>query len=545
MVVRRRLTVGALMGYTGFRWLLLALLGVTLAEMAVLMIVLPIPFAIVSPHLYDFSYYYDAALALRLNPHANIYDPNLVSALAHARHLFYPGGVLGYPLLLPILVIPLTLFSFHIAALIWFIFNLLLWLLNIALLINWLQSGLRGGAASTSAAGDPLAVAWREASRGGGSLPVRVRAAWRSLSDSGRFALIVGLFVGVSFAPIIAAQLLGQASMLMLTCFLLMFWLMRRGHSGAAGFLLTVVILIKLFPAVLLLYFLTLRRWRVLLGAAVGLVALLAGMTAVVGLNGVLSMRALFSVISSDSSTIANLNESLAHVPLWISYEVGVQPGAITSVLGDLLIAVVAVVFCAGLFVWDRRRRVTSAHLASSTSDADDYLGYGWALCTMFLVTPLSEEHYAIWLLPAILFCLGYVAWLLGQRLSAKEERSPRETLLLLGVILALALNFTALPFGYDGRLSSGLDPFILGHPLRPIFMVVRPLAALSIWLIAGILLLRPRDAAQAALSAAHTGAGAIPWQALRRGMFYLLVALFAWRFIIQIVQDVAVPTLR
>ena len=104
--------------HSAFRWALGFTLVVALLQLAIVWVSEPVALFSSAPFLFDFSYYYVAALTLRLNPHANIYDPRVMPAVAHAHRLFIGkgAGTFNYPLLLPIALIPLTLLAFPWAA---------------------------------------------------------------------------------------------------------------------------------------------------------------------------------------------------------------------------------------------------------------------------------------------------------------------------------------------------------------------------------------------------------------------------------------------
>ncbi|HEX6817138.1 MAG TPA: glycosyltransferase 87 family protein, partial [Ktedonobacterales bacterium] len=84
---------------------------------------------------YDFSTYYAAARALRLDPHSDIYAQNVLAASAAAGHVSQqPPLPYAYPPLGALLLIPLTLLPFAVAVHIWVAINITLWLVTTLLL---------------------------------------------------------------------------------------------------------------------------------------------------------------------------------------------------------------------------------------------------------------------------------------------------------------------------------------------------------------------------------------------------------------------------
>lgn len=554
-------------GYTIFRGLLSAALVITLLQMLLLWVLKPVELLFGAPLLVDFSFYYIAALSLRLNLHANIYDPRWLPAVAHAYRLFIVkgAGTFNYPLLLPIVLIPLTLLAYPWAARAWYFFNIALWILNTALLVDCLRLGLLGQ--STAAAGGARAtlraikgVTWSD-----------FRTRWRKLSDVSRFTVIFGLFVCLFYAPIIEALNIGQASMLMFTCFMLALWFLRRGQPEWAGVMLTIATLIKIFPAFLLLYFALRRQWRVVAGAIGSLLILLAGMTAVVGLSGVLLMRDIFTAVTTGVFTTFQ-NVSLERAPMWVAIEMGWRPdNAAAALIGKIMLALVGLVFISVVFVVARWEHADDAHLfhASLSEEEDLTLGFCWALCSMLLISPINWEHYYTWLLPAFLFGLGYTLRHAGPTLRDTTGRWKLEAWVGLLILVALILTFGDLPLGYDGRLTPSLGPYLLGHPLRPFYMLIRPTSGALIWVAFGILFVRhslrrrrqraagtptarsteaPSHAAvnarlgvlRAPLNEAVATASSIPWQRLFGVLLAFLLGAIALRIVMPLVVVLA-----
>lgn len=521
--------VGGLASYRGFRWLLRIMLMQSAVQAISLYIIAPITVGANSLALFDFTYYYVGALTLRLNPHANIYDPRVMPAVASAYHipLSLSPGPFNYPLLLPIALIPLSLFSFQTASVIWYLFNLLLWALNIALLIDWACHGLLGAQGA-------------EASPKSHESPMRgALARWRSLPDTARFAIVLVIYLGLTYMPLIDAQILGQASMLMLTCFLLAQWFERRGRPEIAGVLLIIPTFIKVFPVFLIAYYVVRGRWRVAVGAAIGGAVALVGMALVVGVGGILSMRGVLQASSAGVFQTFH-NESLARVPLWIAVELGGAPSATTAALGDALIALVALGIAAVWFATWRRARYEQGHERGDAA----HLDYAWALSGMILITPVTWNHYDIWLLPGIVFGLGYALrrlnHLRAERDAHAADRAWPWVIAALGLFAALLLTGSNLPLGYDGVPTLSPGPYLLGHLLRPFFMLARPLGALLVWLIIGAMYVRlPPVAQPAAVSATEVAVGADGSGVSWRLMYPLALGALVGPTIVRLLFDV------
>ena len=443
--------------------------------------------------IYDLSVYYAAALALRDNAHANIYNPDVLraAASAHGAFLMPVATLYLYPPLLAILTIPLTLMSLTSAAHVWVVCNLLMWLAATALLASLFRSILAPQIDSTSSAslnrGQPAA----------GRLRAGMAAviSWAEhVPDVTVFAFAVTFALSLSNASLEESVVIGQVSLLIFFLLVLAVWLERRGQSEMAGGVLAFAALIKVFPLVLIGYYVLRGNWRLVRGAAICAIVLLIGMTLYVGVPGVLATRAIFS--NAASSATQYQNESLARLPFWLGILAGRELHHVALYSGYLLIVAVLIAFMAGvafLTLSSRRRsgmqanRVMAAHRVS-----DDALGYAWALATMVLVSPVTWEHHLAWLLPACLFSMGYTLRLLSGEWRQDPGRFKVGLMVLGLLIIGYVFVSNDLPFGYDGLVPLSPGPYIIHNiPIRPFFMIERPIGGLLIWLASGILYLR------------------------------------------------------
>lgn len=189
----------------------------------------------------DFTMYYAAANALRLNPHANIYS------LATIRSAYVggcgqpPTTTYPYQPLLALLLEPVTLLPCSTALYAWWQLSFLLW----GIVTFWFA---------------------RDATKAYGH---------------GR-----GLLVGViclSFRPIWDGLAHGQLHLLVLFVFVAASRLVARHWPQRAGGALALGVALKYFPAVVIVYHLARGRWRLAFGAAVTGIALLLGELLIVG----------------------------------------------------------------------------------------------------------------------------------------------------------------------------------------------------------------------------------------------------------------------
>jgi hypothetical protein len=425
----------------------------------------------------DFVVYYSAALALQDHAHANIFDLRVLQAAAAAHHAQTPFLPYVYPPLLAISLRPLAMLSFSEAARIWAGFNLALWLGAAVLLAAELRQAFAGKSACPRDERLPTRPGLMGYFKG-----FRTRGLARS--DSTVFAVGIAVFVSLTYAPMAKGVMLGQVTVVIFFLLVLAPWLIHRRQLELAGAMLALATLVKILPIVLIGYYVLRGRWRVAAGAVACLAILSGGMLLALGPS---------SVVPAAQSSLGNRaalgfhNHALWRLPYWIAVELGSRPSPSPTLLGHLLTALVALTFAIGVVAvsWGARGRPLRI-LQEGAASGRDMVGYAWAISTMVLISPIVWEHYDSWLLPAFLLALGHAVRLLlnPERNGRRESRSAG--LVAIVVVIGFAVTYQLLPFDYDMRDDANFGPY-LGHlPIRPLFMMLRPLAALLVWAAIG-----------------------------------------------------------
>lgn len=235
------------------------------------------------------------------------------------------------------------------------------------------------------------------------------------------------------FLPLMQGLEIGQVHVVVLACCLGALVLAQRNRPSSAysaGALLAFGAFIKYFPAFLIFYFLLRGQWRVVVGAAVAGVVLLIAQALIVG------PQTLLDGIFGSLHSVQGQSHGL-----WVSAVPGGFAWAALAFLG----------FVVGV-LWAARRG----------KGGDAWLGLGWALCTMLLLSPLVWWFYLTWLLPAFAACL-FVALDPRQRLLPWQRWST---------LAALAASY-------------GLISFLRFNDATSV------LATLLLWALCGVLYLR------------------------------------------------------
>lgn len=424
---------------------------------------------------YDLSSYYAAAAALRSDPHADIYSAAVMASNGAAQHVqVQPPLPYTYPPLLAILLTPLTLAPFRIAARLWLLVNAALWLGCTLALAGELRR--------------QLGKAWLPSD--GATAVTGARGWWaRAVADPAPLvALAVATALCLPSAPAQQVVLLGQIDLLVLLPLALVPWLSRHGHERWVGSAIALAAMLKLTPALLLVYLALRRRWEALVAALVALVALSALSMAVVG-------PGVFFAALPEALRVGSGDAALGHNEALLAPLVGVVTAAAPAAAslahgveyGLLALLAVAV----GWVLWRTGRDHASS--APARWDAGEQVAYAAALCAMVLLSPATWVHHYVWVLPAVILALGVTA---GAALRAATGAGRGRAALAGGlVVLGAVLLSPSLPYNWDTEPHPGVTLLL---PLRPALLEARAVGTLLVLcVVAGVLLRRARMASR------------------------------------------------
>lgn len=191
----------------------------------------------------DWSTYYDTARALRLSPHANLWDYAITVAGGSGPDgcSLWPNLPYKYPPLLAIILAPLTYLPCGAATFVWRLVTLGLWI----------------------ACGLALALpSWRAGRRG-----------WA----------LAAMALVMCYPPLIDGMLLGQVHLIILALILAGVALVANGRQVWGGAALAIGVWIKYAPGVIVVYYALTGRLRLAAGAVVAGLALLVAQLIIVG----------------------------------------------------------------------------------------------------------------------------------------------------------------------------------------------------------------------------------------------------------------------
>jgi alpha-1,2-mannosyltransferase len=238
---------------------------------------------------------------------------------------------------------------------------------------------------------DPRSAAWLWAGLGAAILIASVLALWRSEGLGDRFPILAGrgrwfLVAGaLAFPPVVGELVLGNVHLVLLGLLTLAWIGVRRGDvrgEWIAGLAVGAAAIIKVFPGVLLLWFLLTGRYRAAAGVVVGAAALALVTLPMTGIEPWLQYPTVLANLSAPSDTTDTLAPTV-----WLAPIVGFTVARIVvTVVGLAVLAWAAV-------------RSADAPGASSTARS-----FAIAVTVSVLIAPALYQHYlSLLVLPLVL----------------------------------------------------------------------------------------------------------------------------------------------
>jgi hypothetical protein len=417
----------------------------------------------------DFSTYYTAAYALRMNPQANVYDQALLARLAAqipgTQHPLLPYV---YPLPFAYLLIPLTFLPFTTAAAVFFHLNLAIWILCV-LILAWECRILLGTSLQGSATQD-----------------IRAWKLWaRLVSDPAPLvALALSALIFFTSRSTAHAGNVGQVTFFVLLPLALVPWLTRTRREGWAGAMIAVATVLKIIPALLMGYLLLRRRWRALAVSVGVTAAVLLASLALVGWDGFYGLIPLLLTAGIGQDTLAHNQSLLGPILNGIATT---DPDLATTLRPFRYVVLGALALAAGSVLWISWRREDQIEKNAE----QEVVAYALALSTFVLLLPVAWVHYYAWPLIGAPLLLGIFIreWVL----ATERDRRAVLTILIGAVILSVFLINYAPPNGIDVQPIASI-PSTWAGATRWLLTELRPLGALLLFIVTAYWLLRGRS---------------------------------------------------
>lgn len=244
---------------------------------------------------------------------------------------------------------------------------------------------------------DYRAAAWIWSAIGAAILVWAVLALWRSERLADSYPLLAGrvrwLLVAAAFAfpPVVGELVMGNVHLLLLGLLTIAWLGIRRGTGNGdlvAGVAIGVAAVVKVFPGVILLWFLLTRRYRAALGVAIGASAFIAVTLPFTGIEPWLKFPTVLANLAAPSDTTDTLAPTV-----WLAPYLGFTGARI-------VVTAAAVLLLVGVSIGARRDLPSARPAVVARS-------FGAAVVLSVLVAPALYHHYLALLVLPFLLALG------------------------------------------------------------------------------------------------------------------------------------------
>jgi alpha-1,2-mannosyltransferase len=277
--------------------------------------------------------------------------------------------------------------------------------------------------------------------------------------------ILLAVLLVVTFEPVYVSLQLGQVDFLLLFLITMCFWAHKTGRDVAAGIFLGLGAAIKLTPAILMLYFLWKRQFRVLVPAVV--VVLVSGIVSwvVVGQEAFFSFwTCVLPALLKGSAFFQNQSLSGFFSRLFVDPSFYYSLGEFPSLAQPRMLSAAASIAVLAIGAFVTREEV-------SRNSVRFNMEFSLAIVTMLLVSSIAWEHYFVWLLLPFLVLLTP---------DLKSYFTPGQHLSIL-VTAFLAFLVISVPSDWYGLT---LHSRAVALPLRAVFILL-----ISLQLYAALLL--------------------------------------------------------
>jgi len=276
-----------------------------------------------------------------------------------------------------------------------------------------------------------------------------LRAHGRSLMD-GRPGTLLFLAIALLFQPAIDTLQYGQVDIVILAGVALAYLALRSGRPGWSGFPLAIATLLKLYPAVLVIYLALKREWRALVSFVVSLVALIVVSIPFLGLGPWSSYLTEVLPRSGGGTTWVENQSFVGFLGRLLTDRIELEDFPANPALQAQIVGIGGYVWAAallGISCWFARKR--------STRQSTDYaLGFALFAVVSVLVLPVAWYHYVtLMLLP-----VGIILFSLEESVLSWRREGPARPRGFVAILVLLALAVVWLTFGSYTLVWSGTN---------------------------------------------------------------------------------------
>ncbi|MFB3895961.1 MAG: glycosyltransferase family 87 protein [bacterium] len=353
--------------------------------------------------------------------HKSFYSPELLFPTAQALGIQHLNPFV-YPPIVALFFIPLSLFSYPDAQLVWFICNHLFLILSFLFII----------------------------------------LSFNSKNKLGYIA--VSLLISFSFAPLYRTLTAGQLNLFILFLISLAWYLYTKKKPVGAGVILAIATLTKLFPGLLILFFLWKKEYRVAISAIAAIIILVLLSLMIQGVSIYQDYGPLLIQMSYGQSTWSQFQQRFDVEPANQSFHALVlrlfSSNPVTSPIIDVpgLAKIVSALFSIVIIIisfwvtYPKKNQKISLH----TMQTD----FSLLLITALLISSLLWDHYLVYFF-LILLCL-FDFWLKSDKISLKSITY----ISILYLIMAIQFNF------WSDLFRSDIGILLMSFKFYPVILI-------------------------------------------------------------------------
>jgi hypothetical protein len=352
----------------------------------------------------------------------NFYSPEILFSTAQALGIQHLNPFV-YPPIVALFFIPLSLFSYQDAQLVWFILNHLFLILSFLFLILSFNS-----------------------------------------KENNLIYIAASLLLSISFAPLYRTLTAGQLNLLMLFLLSLTWYLYTKKMPVGAGVVLAIATLLKLFPGLLILFFIWKKEYRVAISAIAVVVILVLLSLAIQGVPLYQDYGTLLTQMSYGQSTWSQFQQRFDVEPANQSFHALVlrlfSSNPITTPISDVpgLAKILSGLFSISIIIitfwvtYPKKDGKISLH----TLQTD----FALFLLTALLIPSLLWDHYLIYCFLILLCLLDF--WLKSDKISIKSVIY----ISLLYLIMAIQFNF------WSDLFRTDVGIFLMSLKFYPVLLI-------------------------------------------------------------------------
>ncbi|MDI6783208.1 MAG: glycosyltransferase family 87 protein [bacterium] len=383
----------------------------------------------VYPNLHgnDFAHLYLGAVLAKQS--RNFYSPEELFSTAQSLGIQRLNPFV-YPPVVALFFIPLSFFSYPSAHLVWFILNHLFLICGLTLLIS---------SFSSSATGAP--------------------------TTDKLIYYISALILTFNFYPLYRTLTAGQLNLLILFLISLTWFLFARKKSVGAGIFLGIATLIKLFPGLLLLFFLWKKEYKVAVSAVATIAILVLISLAIQGVQPYQDYGTLLTQMSYGQSVWSEFQQRFDVEPANQSFHALVArlfiPNPVTEPLLDLpqlarmisLFFSIIILLLTFYFTYNKKKN-------EQQSIPFLQLEYSFFLLSALLIPNLLWDHYLVYSFLILLCLINY--WFESNKITLKSILY----ISILFLIMAMPFNF------WSPMFRSDFGIFLMSIKLYPVLLL-------------------------------------------------------------------------